>query len=280
MDYKIMYEQAIKRAKAMIQVAANQEEIYNSVITIFPKLADSEDERIRKSLIDMLKNDEKCYLKEIDWLEKQGEPKPVCKMQVSDELYEHIRNTCACIDDALSSKSFADINDYLSMAERSAQSAFDMIEKQSGQKPADKVKPKFKVGDTIAKKHNSDIHDFGSFTITDITGEKYWYNDRIICDITEQDEWEIYEPVRQNSFVWSKEDEEMLNDIIMCGERHCYLDVGNITWLKLLKEKYIWKPSDEQITWLYRAADDASKDSRMKQVLNNLLSDLKKLREE
>ncbi len=41
-----------------------------------------------------------------------------------------------------------------------------------------------------------------------------------------------------------------------------------------------WKPSDEQITWLYRAADDASKDSRMKQILNELLSDLKKLMEE
>lgn len=41
-----------------------------------------------------------------------------------------------------------------------------------------------------------------------------------------------------------------------------------------------WKPSDEQLTWLYRAADDASKDSRMKQILNELLSDLKKLRGE
>ena len=49
-------------------------------------------------------------------------------------------------------------------------------------------------------------------------------------------------------------------------------------WIKSFKPQ--WKPSDEQITWLYRAADDASKDSRMKQVLNNLLSDLKKLREE
>lgn len=49
-------------------------------------------------------------------------------------------------------------------------------------------------------------------------------------------------------------------------------------WLKSLESR--WKPSDEQITWLYRAADDASKDSRMKQVLNELLSDLKKLREE
>jgi hypothetical protein len=57
-------------------------------------------------------------------------------------------------------------------------------------------------------------------------------------------------------------------------------DTRVINWLKSLKERYTWKPSDEQITWLYRAADDASKDSRMKQVLENLLSDLKKLRGE
>lgn len=41
--------------------------------TLIPELAESEDERIRKSLIDLLKNDEKHYLKEIDWLEKQNE---------------------------------------------------------------------------------------------------------------------------------------------------------------------------------------------------------------
>lgn len=55
-----------------------------------------------------------------------------------------------------------------------------------------------------------------------------------------------------------------------------------LTWLKKqgnsvdkIKQKFHWRPSDEQITWLYRAADDASEDSRMKQVLNELLSDLK-----
>lgn len=70
------------------------------------------------------------------------------------------------------------------------------------------ITPIFNIGDTIIKKHNSDIHDFGSFTITDIIGGKYWYNDRIICDITEQDDWEIYEPIKQNSSILSKKDEE------------------------------------------------------------------------
>lgn len=38
MDYKKAYEEAIKRAKAMIEVAENEEEVYKSVITIFPEL--------------------------------------------------------------------------------------------------------------------------------------------------------------------------------------------------------------------------------------------------
>jgi len=69
------------------------------------------------------------------------------------------------------------------------------------------VFPIYKIGETIAKKHNSDINHFDFFTITDITGGKYWYNGRIICNITEQDEWEIHKPVSQKSSEWSKEDD-------------------------------------------------------------------------
>lgn len=43
---------------------------------------------------------------------------------------------------------------------------------------------KFKIGDVIKK-------DTSWFTITDITGGKYWYNDRCICDISDQDKWEL-----------------------------------------------------------------------------------------
>lgn len=71
--------------------------------------------------------------KNIAWLEKQGGQKPIGKMQVSEKLYEYIRNTCACIDDALSSETLADITDYLEMANKDAQAAFDMIEKQGEQ---------------------------------------------------------------------------------------------------------------------------------------------------
>ena len=80
---------------------------------------------------------------------------------------------------------------------------------------------------------------------------------------------------------WSEKDEKMCNDTIQFIEKG-WTDNGKshlIPWLKSLKLQNTWKPSDEQVTWLYRAADDASKDSRMKQILNELLSDLKKLKE-
>ena len=64
-------------------------------------------------------------------------PKTTNKVSVSEELYEHIRETCACIDDAMSSKTLVDITDYLEMADKSAQAAFDMLEKQKEQKPAE-----------------------------------------------------------------------------------------------------------------------------------------------
>ena len=98
------------------------------------------------------------------------------------------------------------------------------------------IVPIFNIGDTIIKKHNSDIHDFGSFTITDITGSKYWYNDRIICDISKQDEWELYEPVRQKS-AWSEEDEEMLDNAVYACLNIYGKDSDTVDWLKSLKQR-------------------------------------------
>ena len=57
---------------------------------------------------------------------------------------------------------------------------------------------------------------------------------------------EQYREDEQNLNVWNEEDEKMLNDIIMCGERHCYLDARNIAWLKCLKEKV--QPQNPTIT--------------------------------
>ena len=72
------------------------------------------------------------------------EQKPITKIPVSDELYEHIRNTCACIDDAINCNSIKDVRDYLAQAKTDANIALDMVRILLINN-----KPKFKVGDWI-----------------------------------------------------------------------------------------------------------------------------------
>ena len=101
------------------------------------------------------------------------------------------------------------------------------------------VAPKFNIHDCVVKKHNSNINDFGYFIITDITDGKYWYNDRIICDIREQDEWELYEPVRQKPTAWSDEDERIIKEIdeIIYECPYCESKEEISNWLKSIKQR-------------------------------------------
>lgn len=72
------YDEAIKRAKAMIKVADNQDEAIGFANTVFPELKESEDEKIIKELITHCRNT-RCVTEEgaeriakwIAWLEKQ-----------------------------------------------------------------------------------------------------------------------------------------------------------------------------------------------------------------
>ena len=91
------------------------------------------------------------------------------------------------------------------------------------------AKPNFNIGDTIVQKHNPTTNKI-YFTITDITGGKYWYNDRIICDIAEQDEWEVLEQK-----AWSEEDEEELE--IAIETLHEAGQHSSAEWLKSLKQR-------------------------------------------
>lgn len=90
---------------------------------------------------------------------------------------------------------------------------------------------------------------------------------------------ELLRLANQQKNAWNEEDEKMLDDILMCGEHHCYLDAENIDWLKSLKERVQlqnhWKPSDEQMQTLYRYAEQNNYDGA---VLTSLYNDIKKLK--
>ena len=88
-DYKKLYEDALERAKAYHrnELSGTRQEMTEY---IFPELAESDDERIRKSLIDFF--GEQCDMSDVNgvyayevvaWLEKQKEQKPVDEEELS-----------------------------------------------------------------------------------------------------------------------------------------------------------------------------------------------------
>lgn len=75
------YDKALERAKAMIKIASNQDEAKGFAKTIFPELAESEDEKVREALVALVKCNERSGYKLLNnvptssmiaWLEKQG----------------------------------------------------------------------------------------------------------------------------------------------------------------------------------------------------------------
>ena len=88
---------------------------------------------------------------------------------------------------------------------------------------------------------------------------------------------------------WSEEDENIINKILaICNDfKRCFeqspastkvvqKDIGKIdSWFKSLKERYTWKPSDEQMSVLFSYAEQNNTDGY---VLRELYNDLKKLK--
>ncbi len=133
MDYEKKYKEAIERARQIHDADRVSGIELTTCEKIFPELAESEDEKIRKALIFNLGDmPEDTELRNgitnrdvLAWLEKQGES--YTKRDVDDAYLKGISD------------------------------AKNELEKQGGKKPADKVEPKFKVGDWIIYS-NEEVH--------------------------------------------------------------------------------------------------------------------------
>ena len=86
-NYEKAYNEALERAKSAIKDCGDNKGRISMIESIFPELKESEDERIRKVLVDFFKNyktQEELGIKTffgiktndiLAWLEKQGEQK-------------------------------------------------------------------------------------------------------------------------------------------------------------------------------------------------------------
>lgn len=152
----------------------------------------------------------------------------------------------------------------------------DWLEKQGEQKP------RYSIGDVLCDKScttlNKDAQS--NFEIVDIRNGLY------ICDkgffpISQQDEYELVaKKIEQKPAEWSKEDDKNLEQIIWYikkGGKLIFAKTDNlVSWLKSLKERNTWKPSDEQIGVIEAVINNRSFQRRH---LDSLYEQLKKLKE-
>lgn len=212
MDYK----EKLEKAKELYPTA-NADQRY-VLECLFPELAESEDERIRKALIKYYSFDKDGGSHALDnitpkqiiaWLEKQGES--YAKKDVDDA---YLKGVCDTKQE---------------------------LEKQGENKQnlANSAKTCKKSQRMISAEAKEALYD---------------------------------KPT------WSEEDDEMLDGIILRCEKYGHQE--QINWLKSLKERHAWKPTEEQM----RALHDMNLTGNISyvgqaQVLIELYNDLKKLTE-
>ena len=222
-DYKTKYEKAIEQAKKELQACGSLDcDAARQIFRFFPELKESEDERIRKVLIQHIKDKVSVisgWRKEelIAWLEKQKEQKPV------NTIVEDLPNG----------------EDY---GIDSLWHAIQILERTLGEV------------------------------------EGYQSDDGILehkCAI------EAVKRLYKQKPAWSEEDERMCKNLLFLMEQENSISSweGCYDWLKSLKERYTWKPSDEQMKQLGWVAVQ-NKDNMIGKELMSLYQDLKKLKEE
>jgi len=157
------------------------------------------------------------------------------------------------------------------------------------QKPADKVEPKFKVGDTITSSRNNVIkylikevgieNELGEldYVVEDVSDSEFRGSIRHLS-IKKADEWAVL--CEEKKPAWSEEDEKMwlqiINEMEAIKSNSSTIFEKNIAQdkidlLKSIKSKH-WKPSKKQIKVLIGVYD-----YNQFQIVDSLYSDLQKL---
>lgn len=231
--------------------------------TVIPELSETEDEKIRKALIDYFRwnpdgqlLDEFSNRKVFAWLEKQAEQESAWSEEDEQNYETILKIICS------SNKSESLVNkllDWFKSFKGRVQSKQDWSEEDEEEANyiADFIENILKKEKLVSKK---------TMTMEEMVA---W-----LRDIKHR---YILKPEQG----WSEEDEVLLRtakDIIFksddCSDgTSCKV----VYWLNSLKDRYTWKPSEEQMKFLWKYAEQNNYDGS---ILTSLYNDLKKLMEE
>lgn len=209
-DYEKKYKEALATAKDCLKDGTITSTAIDYISTIFPELVESEDEKIRKALI---KGVESCKASgwtnfgnnvDIDvvlaWLEKQGEQKPIMNVPTREVILSiwDLGNEWKELTNGSISTEYGTQLDYIQ--KHWYESEYYLREKQGEQKPADKVGPKFKVGDWIT------FYGSTPFKIIKIGREQNGKLDYLLLDTSGHDSYYNKQYVDKNARLWGIKD--------------------------------------------------------------------------
>ena len=268
------YDEAIERAKNTIEVNRNIPDIVECVESLFPALKESEDERIRENIIATIHlyygeplEDEAKEM--IDWLEKQVKNISLPKFTFGDVLALQ----CA-MEAAKKVQKDKDLYEQLESLHNRLHDAY-WLEKQGQQKPTDIQSIEKRAHEVFPDDDDENTPLYrqafigGAVDYIDCgcKNTEWSEEDERLCLCLIEDQEEALDKVRNDKYGHS----EIISDLKeMYHER--------INFLKSLKDRYTWKPSDEQMKALAYAVFDTQSHSYHKN-LSSLEQQLKKLRE-
>lgn len=306
-NWEKKYNEALERARALREEAIEKEYVNDYVKdyeAIFPELAESEDERIRKEMVDFVNHyrhntdltteQAKWCKMALAWLEKQKEQKPnYCHHEVdlsgcSEEYrkayydgwnncnmqHEQLKEDQQRItpEDKMSHPLYVEGFEAGKQIGAQYKSVFG---KQKEQKPAE-------------KQDYSGLNDLERAILRGFLAAGV---ENIPVGIIKETAQECLAQMKPAE--WSEEDEKMLHktiaaiDYLECeetmkiynGNKHA--DPGHYRmisgWLKSLRPQPQWKPSEEQMEALDMVLTDEAMDDNVHTVLTALKKQLKKL---
>lgn len=284
MDYEKKYKEALEWARKVMQGKVGF--VLDEVLEIFPELKESEDERIRKELLNAFQESEDSlymvltpHRREsfITWLEKQGKTSPILsnslnigkveqkpKFRVGDTIKNKKTNKIFTISDySLLYEYYHDINHYHEI-KFSEQDDWELVEQNHAWSEEDEHKFKVVV--------NALVEDY------EATPELInWFN-----SLKERVGFEVN---RTTTKEWSEEIEgaiSLLNDMAEEQEKdYCPHNANNLQkaayYLETCRPQNRWKPSDYQLEALESATENCAY-SEYQDCLRELIRQLKKLR--
>ena len=243
------YEEALAKARELHGTVAAGRDF---LAEIFPELRESEDERIRRHLIDIVETywgttNDPGKAADLAWLERQKES----TWTEEDESFRkhslpRILNPKGWTMEQIE----ADRKLLKEFVERQKNK---WLEKKEEQKPAltpERIHPKFAVGDTVCRPMWSD-HTIREIYIDCNDPVYVCVNDEGLeshISFSEQDEWERKE---QKPAEWSEEDEKLWKSALWHIKNSCGNGGKNsgefevYHWLKFLPERFNLQPKQE-----------------------------------